>query len=289
MAALQGNRRANTQVLGVGADLPRVRGLRLKAGRFFTDAEVEAHRAVAVLDQKAAKALFNGNPIGGTVLLGGMPVDVIGVVGASAFAGGATPTVYVPYTSAASRLLGSQRLESITVRVRDDVPTRAAEASLGAELQRLHGRRDFFIYNSDQIRKAVMKSSQTMAALVSAIAAVALVVGGVGVMNIMLVSVKERVREIGVRLAVGARQGDILRQFLIEAVLICLFGGVLGVLSALGVGALSSLLSLGVPFQFTPGPVLAALACSSAIGLGFGYFPARNAAQLDPIQALAAE
>ncbi|WP_049409597.1 MacB family efflux pump subunit [Stenotrophomonas geniculata] len=289
VAALQGNRRANTQVLGVGADLPRVRGLRLKAGRFFTDAEVEAHRAVGVVDQKAAKALFNGNPIGGTVLLGGMPVELIGVVGPNAFAGGATPTVYVPYTSASSRLLGSQRLESITVRVRDDVPTTAAEASLGAELQRLHGRRDFFIYNADQIRKAVMKSSQTMAALVSAIAAVALVVGGVGVMNIMLVSVKERVREIGVRLAVGARQGDILRQFLIEAVLICLFGGVLGVLFALAVGALSSLLSLGVPFLFTPGPVLAALACSSAIGLGFGYFPARSAAQLDPIQALAAE
>lgn len=289
VAALQGNRRANTQVLGVGADLPRVRGLRLKAGRFFTDAEVDAHRAVGVVDQKAAKALFSGNPIGGTVLLGGMPVEVIGVVGPNAFAGGATPTVYVPYTSASSRLLGSQRLESITVRVRDDVPTTAAEASLGAELQRLHGRRDFFIYNADQIRKAVMKSSQTMAALVSAIAAVALVVGGVGVMNIMLVSVKERVREIGVRLAVGARQGDILRQFLIEAVLICLFGGVLGVLFALAVGALSSLLSLGVPFLFTPGPVLAALACSSAIGLGFGYFPARSAAQLDPIQALAAE
>ena len=289
VAALQGNRRANTQVLGVGADLPRVRGLRLKAGRFFTDAEVEAHRAVGVVDQKAAKALFSGSPIGGTVLLGGMPVEVIGVVGPNAFAGGATPTVYVPYTSASSRLLGSQRLESITVRVRDDVPTTAAEASLGAELQRLHGRRDFFIYNADQIRKAVMKSSQTMAALVSAIAAVALVVGGVGVMNIMLVSVKERVREIGVRLAVGARQGDILRQFLIEAVLICLFGGVLGVLFALAVGALSSLLSLGVPFLFTPGPVLAALACSSAIGLGFGYFPARSAAQLDPIQALAAE
>ncbi len=289
VAALQGNRRANTQVLGVGADLPRVRGLRLKAGRFFTDAEVEAHRAVGVVDQKAAKALFSGNPIGGTVLLGGMPVEVIGVVGPNAFAGGATPTVYVPYTSASSRLLGSQRLESITVRVRDDVPTTAAEASLGAELQRLHGRRDFFIYNADQIRKAVMKSSQTMAALVSAIAAVALVVGGVGVMNIMLVSVKERVREIGVRLAVGARQGDILRQFLIEAVLICLFGGALGVLFALAVGALSSLLSLGVPFLFTPGPVLAALACSSAIGLGFGYFPARSAAQLDPIQALAAE
>lgn len=289
VAALQGNRRANTQVLGVGADLPRVRGLRLKAGRFFTDAEVEAHRAVGVVDQKAAKALFSGNPIGGTVLLGGMPVEVIGVVGPNAFAGGATPTVYVPYTSASSRLLGSQRLESITVRVRDDVPTTAAEASLGAELQRLHGRRDFFIYNADQIRKAVMKSSQTMAALVSAIAAVALVVGGVGVMNIMLVSVKERVREIGVRLAVGARRGDILRQFLIEAVLICLFGGVLGVLFALAVGALSSLLSLGVPFLFTPGPVIAALACSSAIGLGFGYFPARSAAQLDPIQALAAE
>ena len=289
VAALRGDRRANTQVLGVGADLPRVRGLRLKAGRFFTDAEVDAHRAVGVIDQKAARALFAADPVGSTVLLGGMPVEVIGVVGASAFTGGATPTVYVPYTSAASRLLGSQKLESITVRVRDDVPTNAAEASLSAELQRLHGRRDFFIYNADQIRRAVMKSSQTLAALVSAIAAVALVVGGVGVMNIMLVSVKERVREIGVRLAVGARQGDILRQFLIEAVLICLFGGVLGVLSAFGVGAVSSLLSLGVPFLFTAEPVLAALACSSAIGLGFGYFPARSAAQLDPIQALAAE
>ena len=289
VAALQGSRRANTQVMGVGADLPRVRGLRLKAGRFFTDAEVDAHRAVGVVDQKAAAALFSGSPIGSTVLLGGMPVEVIGVVGASAFAGGATPTVYVPYTSASSRLLGSQRLESIIVRVRDNVSTTAAEASLAAELQLRHGRRDFFIYNADQIRKAVMKSSQTMAALVSAIAAVALIVGGVGVMNIMLVSVKERVREIGVRLAVGARQGDILRQFLIEAVLICLFGGVLGVLLAFGAGALSSLLSLGVPFLFTAAPVLAALACSSAIGLGFGYFPARSAAQLDPIQALAAE
>lgn len=289
VAALQGSRRANTQVMGVGADLPRVRGLRLKAGRFFTDAEVDAHRAVGVVDQKAAAALFSGSPIGSTVLLGGMPVEVIGVVGASAFAGGATPTVYVPYTSASSRLLGSQRLESIIVRVRDNVSTSAAEASLAAELQLRHGRRDFFIYNADQIRKAVMKSSQTMAALVSAIAAVALIVGGVGVMNIMLVSVKERVREIGVRLAVGARQGDILRQFLIEAVLICLFGGVLGVLLAFSAGALSSLLSLGVPFLFTAAPVLAALACSSAIGLGFGYFPARSAAQLDPIQALAAE
>ncbi|MHC1652100.1 ABC transporter permease [Stenotrophomonas maltophilia] len=288
VVALQGGRRATAQVLGVGADLPRVRGLRLKAGRFFSAGEVDAHRAVGIVDQKAAKALFAGNPIGSTLLLGGMPVEVIGVVGSNAFAGGATPTVYVPYTSAASRLLGSQRLESITVRVRDNVPTNAAEASLGAELQRLHGRRDFFIYNADQIRKAVMKSSQTLAALVSAIAAVALVVGGVGVMNIMLVSVKERVREIGVRMAVGARQGDILRQFLIEAVLICLFGCVLGVLFAFGVGALSSLLSLGVPFVFSAGPVLAALACSSAIGLGFGYFPARSAAQLDPIQALAA-
>jgi macrolide transport system ATP-binding/permease protein len=289
VAALQGSRRANTQVMGVGADMPRVRGLRLKAGRFFTDAEVDAHRAVGVVDQKAATALFSGSPIGSTVLLGGMPVEVIGVVCASAFAGGATPTVYVPYTSASSRLLGSQRLESIIVRVRDNVSTTAAEASLAAELQLRHGRRDFFMYNADQIRKAVMKSSQTMAALVSAIAAVALIVGGVGVMNIMLVSVKERVREIGVRLAVGARQGDILRQFLIEAVLICLFGGVLGVLLAFSAGALSSLLSLGVPFLFTAAPVLAALACSSAIGLGFGYFPARSAAQLDPIQALAAE
>lgn len=286
VAALQGNRRANTQVLGVGADLPRVRGLRLKAGRFFTDAEVEAHRAVGVVDQKAAKALFSGNPIGGTVLLGGMPVEVIGVVGPNAFAGGATPTVYVPYTSASSRLLGSQRLESITVRVRDDVPTTAAEASLGAELQRLHGRRDFFIYNADQIRKAVMKSSQTMAALVSAIAAVALVVGGVGVMNIMLVSVTERTREIGVRMAVGARRSDILQQFLIESVLVCLFGGVLGIGVALALGAALELAMVGFSLVFSVHSILAAFACSSLIGIGFGFLPARRAARLDPVEAL---
>ena len=240
----------NATVQGVGPQFFQVRGYTLAQGVSFDDDSVRTQTQDAVIDPNTRDAFFQPDE---------NPLGKVLLIG------------------------------SVPVRVRDNVPTNAAEASLGAELERLHGRRDFFIYNADQIRKAVMKSSQTMAQLVSAIAAVALVVGGVGVMNIMLVSVKERVREIGVRLAVGARQGDILRQFLIEAVLICLFGGVLGVLFAFGVGALSSLLSLGVPFLFTAGPVLAALACSSAIGLGFGYFPARSAAQLEPIQALAAE
>ena len=154
-------------------------------------------------------------------------------------------------------------------------------------LARRHGTRDFFIYNSDQIRKTIERTSTTLTLLISSIAVIALVVGGIGVMNIMLVSVTERTREIGVRMAVGARQSDILQQFLIEAVLVCLIGGAIGVTLALSLGAVVAL--SGGPFRmvFSPASIVLAFVCSSLIGVLFGFLPARNAAGLDPVEALA--
>jgi macrolide transport system ATP-binding/permease protein len=152
-----------------------------------------------------------------------------------------------------------------------------------------HGSKDFFLNNTAEIRETIEQTTQTMTLLVGAIAAIALVVGGIGVMNIMLVSVTERTREVGVRMAIGARRSDILQQFLIEAIPVCLLGGVLGVLLALVLGYLFRAFGSGFAIVFSSGSMVAAFACSSLIGLVFGFLPARNAAQLDPVEALARE
>src|SRR5690606_1303648 len=148
----------------------------------------------------------------------------------SGFGGGRdTVTVYLPYTTVQARMLGDNTLRTVTVRVKDETPSAVAEAGVTKLLTQRHGTKDFFIVNTDEIRQTITSTTQTMTILISAIAVISLIVGGIGVMNIMLVSVTERTGEIGVRVAVGARQGDILQQFLIEAVLVCLLGGVLGV------------------------------------------------------------
>jgi macrolide transport system ATP-binding/permease protein len=152
-----------------------------------------------------------------------------------------------------------------------------------------HGTEDFFLSNSAEIRQTIEQTTRTMTLLISAIAAIALLVGGIGVMNIMLVSVTERTREIGVRMAVGARQSDIRQQFLIEAVLVCLLGGLLGVGLSLVVGWLFGKFAPDFQMLFSTASIVAAFACSSLIGVAFGFLPARNAAQLDPVEALARE
>lgn len=278
------------QVSGVGSYHFHVRGLKLAEGRFFDEQDVERQAQVAVIDRKAASALFpsNPSPAGEVVILGNMPVEVIGVLQPtqSNYAS-STPTFYVPYSTVATRLAGQSHLDNITLRIKDNVSSQVAQQATTHFLTERHGIKDFFILNSDQIRKAVTHTTSTLTVLISMIAMIALLVGGIGVMNIMLVSVTERTREIGVRMAIGARQSDILQQFLIEAVLVCLVGGVLGVSLALVLGLVAGAAGLGFQLSFSFESIVLAVACSSLIGITFGFLPARNAAKLDPVHALA--
>nr|MBF0683259.1 ABC transporter permease [Pseudomonas sp.] len=283
---------ANGSINGVGAQFFRVRGYELESGVAFDEAAVRRQSQDVVIDDNTRKTLFGPDidPIGQVILLGKIPGRVIGVTKRkeSAFGNPDTLNVWIPYTTAMHRILGQSHLRSITVRVRDDIPMDMAEQNLTELMTRRHGIQDFFTTNTDSIRQTVQSTTATMTLLISAIALISLVVGGIGVMNIMLVSVTERTREIGVRMAVGARQSDIMTQFLIEAVLVCLLGGILGILLALGLGQVVERLGTdGFSMIYSTTSMVAAFACSTLIGIVFGFLPARNAARLDPVDALA--
>lgn len=175
------------------------------------------------------------------------------------------------------------------MRIKDDVDLSVAEHAIEKIMVQRHGSKDFFIFNSDSVRQMMESTKATTSALIAAIAFISLVVGGIGVMNIMLVSVTERTREIGVRMAVGARSNDILQQFLIEAILVCLIGGLLGITLSLFIGVIFSYFVSIFPMVFSLTAIIAAFLCSSFVGIVFGYFPARRAARLDPIHALERE
>lgn len=284
---------ASGTVNGVGNQYFRVRGLEFEEGNGFdSDSELRSAQEV-VIDQNTRKALFpNENQVlGKVILLGSMPARIIGVTKKkeSGFGNNDALNVWIPYTTALNRILGQRYLRSITVRVRDNVSTAAAEQGIKSLMLLRHGREDFYLFNTDSIRQAIEKTTQTMTLLVSAIAVISLVVGGIGVMNIMLVSVTERTREIGVRMAVGARQSDIMQQFLIEAILVCIAGGVLGVVLARLIGVLVTQINPSFHMIYSTASIVAAFACSTLIGLVFGFMPARNAARLDPVDALARE
>jgi macrolide transport system ATP-binding/permease protein len=294
VTARYGNQSATTQVSGVGEQYFRVKGLQLAEGTFFGTDSVSRIEQVVVIDQNTRKQFFGNSPrspIGQVILLGKVPVRVVGVVQkkTTGFGSSSSLSVWVPYTTAMARMLGQSYVSSITVRVSDSTPMDAAEQAVKRLLALRHGTEDFFLSNSAEIRETIEKATQTMTLMIGAIAAIALVVGGIGVMNIMLVSVTERTREIGVRMAVGARQSDILQQFLIEAVLVCLFGGVLGVALALALGWAFEAAGGSFSMIFSLSSIVAAFVCSSLIGVVFGFMPARNAAQLDPVEALARE
>ncbi|MGU5581279.1 MacB family efflux pump subunit [Aeromonas hydrophila] len=280
-------------VNGVGEQFFQVRGYRLLQGMLFDAASVTALAQEVVIDENSLARLFAAgeSPLGQVILLGSLPCRVIGVVARnqSGFGSDENLNVWIPHTTVMTRMLGQSHLRSISVRVQDEVALAAAEDGISRLLRERHGAQDFFVLNTDSIRQAITSTNATLTLLIAMIALISLVVGGIGVMNIMLVSVSERTREIGVRMAVGARTGDILQQFLIEAVLVCLLGGAAGVLLSLLIGVLFEHFSSQFTLSYSLDAVLMAFFCSSLIGVLFGFFPARRAARMDPIHALERE
>ena len=285
---------ASTTINGVGEDFFYVRGLKFQSGQAFDRQSIIERTQDVVIDTNTKNRFFSDgtNPVGQVILLGSVPSRIIGIVETQQGFGSNADSlnVYLPYSTVLSRFMGQSNVRSIIVRIKDEYSSATAENAILKLLIQRHGAEDVFTQNADSIRETIQQTTKTMTLLISAIAVISLIVGGIGVMNIMLVSVTERTQEIGVRMAVGARQSDILQQFLIEAILVCILGGILGVLLALGIGQLFSKVS-GGSFQmiYSTTSMAAAFICSSLIGVLFGYLPAKNAAQLDPVAALSRE
>ena len=288
------NRSATGSLSGVGEQYFNVKGLELARGRLFNREDIERARAVMVIDDATNAELFpNGeDAIGATVLFNKRPFEVIGVTKkpTATFGPRSSLTAWIPYTAHMARVSGSRTISSITVKIADHVSAQVAEKELTRLLTSRHrGVTDFFTMNTDSIRQTMESTTTTMRLLISCIALISLLVGGIGVMNIMLVSVTERTKEIGVRMAIGARRFNVLQQFLIEAVLICIIGGITGVLVSAGIGVLFNAFVKDFPMSFSTGSVILAITCSTLIGVIFGYMPARRASMLNPVEALAQE
>ncbi len=281
----------DVQLNGVNERYFNVRNIAFAAGIPFSADDARRQAQVVVIDHNTRQRLFGEgvDPLGQVILIGNLPCTVIGVTreNKNLFAANNGLNVWVPYETAAGRVLGQRHLDSISVRIRDGVPSKRVEEEVNKLMLQRHGTKDFFTNNLDSIMQTVQKTSRSLTLLLSLIAVISLVVGGIGVMNIMLVSVTERTREIGIRMAVGARQSDIRQQFLVEAVMVCLMGGVIGIGLSYGIGYLFTLFVQQWQMVFSLASVATAFACSTLIGILFGFVPARNAARLDPIEALA--
>nr|WP_313425858.1 MacB family efflux pump subunit [Moraxella sp.] len=282
----------SVNVSGVGKDYLTVKGEKLALGQTFNDNSITSMTQDVIIDDNAKTAFFANvsDPIGEVMLVGSVPARVIGVLQPSEQAFGPssdTPTLYMPYTTVMRRMVGTSHVDSFIVLLKNTISSSAAEQAVSDLIEQRHGTDDFRIQNSDSIRQTIESTTGTMTLLVSSIAIISLIVGGIGVMNIMLVSVTERTSEIGVRMAVGARQSDIMQQFLIEAILVCILGGILGISLAFGIGALINKFA-GGNFQvvYSTTSIVAAVVCSTLIGVVFGFIPARNAARLNPVDAL---
>jgi putative ABC transport system permease protein len=284
-----------TQIVGVNVDFPAIKSWPIVAGSFFSEQDVQAAAKVCLLGKNVAENLFGtDDPTGTEIRIRNQLFRVLGVLGpkgASTSGQNQDDQILVPYTTVMKKLQGTEFLQYILVATRSAEEMAGAAAAITNELRLLHKLEpgmdsDFMVQTQDDIIAVRTSTSQTMTSLLAGIAGVSLVVGGIGIMNIMLVSVTERTREIGLRLAIGARGADVLMQFLIEAVVISLFGGAIGI--ALGYGA-SDLLTYYYPSLPTTVPVnavLVAVAFSAAVGIFFGFYPARKASGLDPIEAL---
>lgn len=281
------------QLSGVGSSFFDVKGRKIAQGRIFTPEEVNNIASVVVIDHNTLKEMFadEPNPIGKIIIFNKKPLKVIGVTEEDKNPGPMSDSmnIWTPYTTAMYKINGSTDINSITVKISDRVNSQVAEESIEHILTSLHGKKDFFMRNSDSIKQTIESTTNTMKLLIASIAVISLIVGGIGVMNIMLVSVTERTKEIGIRMAIGAKQADILQQFLIEAILICLVGGFMGVTLSMLIGFGFNAFSENFGMIFSTASIVLALVCSTAIGIIFGYMPAKNASNLNPIDALASE
>ncbi|MBN5179020.1 MacB family efflux pump subunit [Serratia marcescens] len=282
---------ATASITGVGRDYFRVNGVELLQGVTFRD-DRNALQEV-IIDDNARQALFGDfgvEPLGQIVFLGSVPARVIGVAKSNRNYAPNRITVWMPYSTVMYRMVGKPTLSGITVRLKDNVASESAVTAITQLLTQRHGVKDFRLYNFDKIRKSIERTSMTFSLLILMVASIALVIGSLGVMNIMLVSVTERTHEIGVRMAVGARRSDIMQQFMIEAVLVCLIGGALGIALSFAAGSLFTSLAGGMFTAIYSWQAAAtAFFCSTLIGMIFGYLPARKAARMDPVVSLASE
>lgn len=290
---------AQATVNGVDAQFFSVYGMKMDEGIAFDRSSVTAQAQEAVIDRRTREALFPGRvAIGEVILIGNIPYRVIGVAAPvlQEMSNGRL-NVWIPYTSAMTRMTGQFDMGRIALRITDAVPVEEAVSSISALLSFRHGHPGFTIFSSDVMRALISQTDDSIRILMSTISAISLLVGGIGVMNIMLVSVAERTHEIGVRMAVGARQADIRNQFLAEAIMICLAGGILGIALALVVGtvfaqpddkvaAVFSNRGNSLEMVFSTASMLAAFGSATLVGVVFGFVPARRAARMRPVDAL---
>ncbi|MEY9878967.1 MacB family efflux pump subunit [Bradyrhizobium sp. USDA 328] len=283
---------SNVLVNGVGESYFQVKGAKLAKGRLFDSDAVRNIERQVVIDDNTRKTFFaddQNSGIGRVIWLGKVPpCRIVGVIAQQqgGFGSNQNLSVYLPYTTVQAQFTGDRSLRSILLRISDEISTTLAQDAVTTLLTKRHNTRDFVILNTDDIRRTITSTTQTLAFLVAAIAVISLVVGGIGVMNIMLVSVSERISEIGVRMAVGARRSDILQQFLVEATLISSIGGIAGILVAILLGTVVNMAMPGFQVSYSLFSIGAAFLTSTGIGVAFGFFPARRAAFLDPVVAL---
>jgi len=284
----------SSQVYGVDVDWPFIRAWNVDQGLFFTESEVRAGSKVAVLGKTVAENLFpDGGGIGEIVRIKNVPFRVIGVLerkGGNMMGTDQDDQVIVPYTTAMKRLMGQSRINLIYVSAVSDDAVAEAQTQIDALLRQRHrigpGQdADFMMRSQEEIASTAAQTSKTLSILLGSVAAISLLVGGIGIMNIMLVSVTERTREIGIRMAIGAKGRHVLTQFLLEAIMLSVVGGLIGILLGVGVSRLVSKFA-GWPVYVGMGSVAMAFGFSALIGIFFGFYPARAASRLDPIEAL---
>ncbi|ELA08787.1 ABC transporter [Moraxella macacae 0408225] len=288
MLAQVGSNSKTVQVDGVGVNHHRLQNVRFIAGGMFNQSDLDSFSQHIVISDKTKKALFpTTDALGQIVILNGVPNRVVGVFAYNGIEGNYDRNlkIWLPYRTYQARFAGqSPDLSSMTVLLKKGYSSALASESITQILTKRHGKKDFTLFNSDSLTKAVEKTAESLTLLISAIAVISLLVGGIGVMNIMLVSVTERTGEIGVRMAVGATYQDIVQQFLIEAMVVCAIGGMIGVLLAFGFGLALGFFNIQVIFSVQS--IVIAVACSSVIGLIFGFMPAHRGAKMNPIDAL---